>query len=245
MLQTLSFINLKQSKGNFFADTDGNVILDLNCPLPLGYNNDALINARDSTTYDRFLQGTCDVSAVPPQDFADMLADDIMPVAPTGLDQVQLCDGSSTTANEMALSAAIMQFGMANRCENYSDLSVMGVTGSAHGCSIATMSCSDSLANVGNIPTYDWPSVDLPSMKLPYAPNELENKAAEEQALEQASKMVQERRAAGKDVAAMIVEPMASLSMRFATPNFYKGLRRLAKAEGIPFIVDETKSGMG
>lgn len=81
----LSFINLKRSKGNFFQDTDGNVILDLNCPLPLGYNHDALINARDSNIYDRFLQGSVDVSSVPPQDFADILGDDVMPVAPSGL----------------------------------------------------------------------------------------------------------------------------------------------------------------
>ena len=30
-----------------------------------------------------------------------------------------------------------------------------------------------------------------------------------------------------------------------AAPSFYKGLRALAKQEGIPFIVDETKTGMG
>lgn len=30
-----------------------------------------------------------------------------------------------------------------------------------------------------------------------------------------------------------------------ATPNFYKKIRALAKSEGIPFIVDETKTGMG
>lgn len=29
-----------------------------------------------------------------------------------------------------------------------------------------------------------------------------------------------------------------------ATPNFFKGLRALAKDEGVPFIVDETKTGM-
>jgi len=33
--------------------------------------------------------------------------------------------------------------------------------------------------------------------------------------------------------------------MRSATPSFYKKLRLLAKTEGIPFIVDETKTGMG
>ena len=43
----------------------------------------------------------------------------------------------------------------------------------------------------------------------------------------------------------MIVEPISGLDMQFATPAFYKGLRRLAKEEGIPFIVDETKTGMG
>jgi len=30
-----------------------------------------------------------------------------------------------------------------------------------------------------------------------------------------------------------------------ATPTFYKKLRALAKDEGIPFVVDETKTGMG
>ena len=43
----------------------------------------------------------------------------------------------------------------------------------------------------------------------------------------------------------MIVEPISSLEMRNATPTFYKGLRKIAKDEGIPFIVDETKTGMG
>ena len=73
-----------------------------------------------------------------------------------------------------------MQFAMANRKDNYADLCVMGVSGGAHGSSIATLSCSDEAANIGNVPTYDWPTVDLPAMKVPYAPTELEQKAAEE-----------------------------------------------------------------
>lgn len=236
---------MKESKGNFFKDTDGNVILDLNCPLALGYNHDVLINARDSAAYDRFLQGTVDVSSVPPQDYADMLGDDVMPVAPTGLNQVHLCDGSSTTANEVALSTAIMQFAMANRKENYADLSVLGFSRSAHGCSVATLSCSDARSNLGNVPTYDWPVCDLPELEMPYSQHEKANQAEEERCLDQARRAVQERRAAGKDVAAMIVEPISGLEMHSATPSFYKGLRKLAKDEGIPFIVDETKSGMG
>ena len=51
----MRFINLKESKGNFFKDVDGNVVLDLNCGLALGYNCDHLVNARDSPLYDRFI----------------------------------------------------------------------------------------------------------------------------------------------------------------------------------------------
>jgi 4-aminobutyrate aminotransferase-like enzyme len=37
---------MKHSKGNFLVDTDGNTILDLINPQPLGYNNDHLVNMR-------------------------------------------------------------------------------------------------------------------------------------------------------------------------------------------------------
>ena len=101
---------MKQSKGNFFQDTDGNVVLDLNCGQALGYNHDVMINARDSSLYDRFLQGTVDVSTMPPHDFVDILNHDVMPIAPNGLSQVHLSDGSYTSANETALTVAIMQY---------------------------------------------------------------------------------------------------------------------------------------
>lgn len=243
--QSHNFINLKMSKGNFFTDTDGNVILDLNCPLPLGYNHDELINARDSNKYDRFLQGTVDVSSVPPHDYFDLLGEEVMPVAPAGLNQVQLADGSSTHANEVALSTAIMAYAMQHRRDNYADLSVMGFGNAAHGSSIATLSCSDAAANIGGVPTYNWPVIELPAMQLPYARHERANAEEEERALDEARRTIEDRRAAGRDVAAIIVEPISSLEMRSATPAFYKKLRALAKTEGIPFIVDETKCGMG
>ena len=43
----------------------------------------------------------------------------------------------------------------------------------------------------------------------------------------------------------MIIEPISSFENRQATPSFYKKLRALAAEEGITFIVDETKTGMG
>lgn len=217
----------------------------MNCPLPLGYNHDVLINARDSNVYDRFLQGSVDASFVPPQDYVDILCEDVMPVAPQGLDQLQLSDGNSTAANEAALTAAIMEYAIRNNKSDISDLSVLGFSRAAHGCTVATLSCSDPAANAGNVPTYDWPIADSPTIKYPYSKNEHANIEEEERCYESAVQQINERRSAGKDVAAIIVEPISSLEMRAATPNFFKKLRNLAKTEGIPFIVDETKSGMG
>jgi len=168
-----------------------------------------------------------------------------MPVAPPGLDQVQLSDGDSTSANEIALSAAIMEYAIRNNRSNVENLSVLGFRRAAHGCSVATLSCSDPAANAGNVPTYDWPVADYPDVKYPYSKHEHANIEEEERCFEAAVQLIKERRSTGTDVAAMIVEPISSHEMRSATPNFYKKLRNLAKTEGIPFIVDETKSGMG
>ena len=103
-----------------------------------------MINARDSSLYDRFLQGTVDVSTMPPHDFVDILNHDVMPIAPNGLSQVHLSDGSYTSANETALTVAIMQYMKTNNKQaSLSDLSVLGFGKSCHGGSITTLSCSD------------------------------------------------------------------------------------------------------
>ena len=57
--------------------------------------------------------------------------------------------------------------------------------------------------------------------------------------------MVQSQRDACKQVGAIIVEPISSIANQMATPSFFKDLRVMAKNEGIPFIVDETKTGLG
>ena len=57
--------------------------------------------------------------------------------------------------------------------------------------------------------------------------------------------MITENRDNKTEIAAMIIEPISSFRNRQATPSFYKALRLLAKNEGIPFIVDETRVGFG
>lgn len=176
------FVNIKKSKGSYFVDTDGNVVLDMNCPLALGWNNDHLINARDSNLYDRFLQGRLDVSSLPPNDYVDLLRDNVMPVAPQGMTQVHFSDGSTTGANEAAISQAIMTYAM-NHKRPYENLSVMGFEHGSHGQSVATLSCSDAFNNAENMPTYDWPVMEMPKMQYPLAKYEHQNAAEEDRCL--------------------------------------------------------------
>lgn len=82
-------------------------------------------------------------------------------------------------------------------------------------------------------------------MKYPLAKFEHENRAEEDRCIEVIKNIISSKRSEGQHVGAMIIEPMSSLGNQMATPYFYKTLRNLAKDEGIPFIVDETKTGMG
>lgn len=120
---------MKKSKGNFFKDIDGNVILDLHCnygTLALGYNHDAIINARDSELYDRFIGNSPNLTNLPPNDYADLLRDIMMPVAPEGLNQVYLCDGTMTHANESALLVGISKYARDHKVSDASNLCVLG-----------------------------------------------------------------------------------------------------------------------
>ena len=109
------FANLKHSKGNYLVDTDGNTILDLVNPQPLGYNDDYLSNLRQLDIYDRFLTGKVDCSNLPPSDYADLLREHVMPIAPSGTSQVHLTDGSISSANEAALSVALTSYAMKHK----------------------------------------------------------------------------------------------------------------------------------
>lgn len=66
-------------------------------------------------------------------------------------------------------------------------------------------------------------------MKLPYAPNENQNREEEQRCLDEVKKIIEQRRADSKDVGAIIIEPITGYGNYAATPLFYKGLRLLAQ----------------
>lgn len=107
------------------------------------------------------MQGPRDLTNCPPNDFNDLLREGVMPVAPSGTQSVFLADGSSTSANEIAISTALAAYAKANGKE-ISNLQVLGFENGSHGQSVATLSCSDKAINRLNLPTYSWPIAPLP-----------------------------------------------------------------------------------
>jgi 4-aminobutyrate aminotransferase/(S)-3-amino-2-methylpropionate transaminase len=201
-----------------------------------------MINAADSDTYERFKQGNIDACNVAPHDFADILRENVMPIAPAGMSNVTLCDGSVTGANEGAIAHAMTTY-----AQNHGRKagSVLGFENASHGNSVATLSVSDSRVNTANSPTFDWPKAALPAVKYPQHQFSHENAAAEAEALQNVADLITQHRDANTDIAAIIIEPISAFENKQATPTFYKKLRALAKEHGVVFICDETRTGVG
>lgn len=82
-------------------------------------------------------------------------------------------------------------------------------------------------------------------MKYPIHKHEVENVAEEDRCLDRVRDIISERLGEGKPVGAIIIEPITNITNSMASPRFYRHLRKIASEEGIPFIVDETRTGVG
>lgn len=122
---------------------------------------------------------------------------------------------------------------------------MLGFNNSNHGSSKLTLSCSSTDANLNELPTLNWPRAPFPQLKYPFAEFENENLAEEERCLQKVKDIVKSQRASGQEVGAIIVEPISSIANQMASPEYFRKLRFFAQSEGIPFIVDETKTGLG
>ena len=158
---------------------------------------------------------------------------------------MHLNDGTTTQANESALTVAILKYTETHGVTDASNLCVLGFENGYHGNSIGTLSCSDKRVNLQDVPTFDWPRGSFPKMQYPMAKFEHENRAEEDRCLEEIRQTIKTRRDAKKDVAAIIIEPVTAFENQMATPYYYRKMRQIALENQIPFIVDETKTGVG
>lgn len=243
------FVNYRRSKGNFFVDANKNVMLDLVCQggsLPLGYNNDYMLDAVSSSAFDQFLLQKPIIQAYPPQDFYSLVRKILTPISPQGLKDIVLTGTGNSTAVEMAIRGAILRYIALHKLESShfpeKAVSIMSFDGSSHGTSLATLSLSKERSQ--NFPCLNVISAPFPKARTPLTEYQEENTKNEAKCLEQCSQLICDQLKT-KPVAAIIIEPIQHKETRMASREFFRKLRQLAKEKGIPFIVDEVHTGGG
>ncbi|KAF2471337.1 4-aminobutyrate aminotransferase [Lindgomyces ingoldianus] len=257
--------NYGSSYGNYIADLDGNVLLDVYAQIasiPVGYNNPTLLHAATSPEMASALINRPALGNFPQHDWADILETGILRVAPKGLDQV-FTGQSGSDANELAYKAAFMwkrqhqrggahigfsdheiSSAMTNQSPGAPQLSILSFKSAFHGRLFGSLSTTRSKAiHKLDIPAFDWPQAPFPSCKYPLDQYAAENAAEEQRCLDEVERLIKEFH---NPPAAVVIEPIQSEGGdNHASPNFFRGLRELTKKHDILFIVDEVQTGVG
>ncbi len=257
--------NYQQSYGNYIADLDGNILLDVYAQIasiPVGYNNPSLLLAATSPDMASAIINRPALGNFPQHDWGSILETGVLKVAPRGLNQVFTAMAGSD-ANETAYKAAFMwrrqmdrggahvdfsaediATSMNNQVPGSPHLSIMSFTSGFHGRLFGSLSTTRSKPiHKLDIPAFDWPQAPFPALKYPLEAHVQENAEEEKRCLEQAERIIKEYH---NPVAAIIVEPVQSEGGdNHASPAFFNGLREITKRNNVLMIVDEVQTGVG
>lgn len=256
--------NYRDSFGNYIADPDGNVLLDVYAQIasiPVGYSNPSLVRAAQSKDMISAIVNRPALGNFPQHDWAEILETGVLKVAPKGLDQVFTAMAGSD-ANEIAYKAAFMwkrqqergmdtdftqqemDSSMDNKSPGAPDLSILSFKSGFHGRLFGSLSTTRSKPiHKLDIPAFDWPQANFPHFRYPLEDFAAENEAEEQKCLAEVEELITTFK---HPPAAVMVEPIQSEGGdNHASPKFFAGLRQLTRKHNILFIVDEVQTGVG
>lgn len=243
------FVDYEKSIGNYIADADKNMILDLDGQegtSVLGYNHPSFISNIKSSNLSKTAIHRISCHTMPLSNWPELLNSVLMPLAPAGLGEVfNSCGCSVGSLENAAKSASIWyyknKYGVAyneqqlasaleSKAPGTPDFSLITLSGSRHSNLIGLSNPSSYL------PSLNFGVAPFPELKYPGNNRESEAKALEATRTLFKSKV---------NVFGLIIEPIQRNGNNFASPWYYKELSNIAKEFNSALIVDETFSGFG
>ncbi|XP_031848370.1 4-aminobutyrate aminotransferase, mitochondrial isoform X2 [Nomia melanderi] len=261
------FADYQRSVGNYLADIDGNVFLDMFMQistLPLGYNHRSILGALSCEGNQRIMANRPALGLFPGLEWPQKLQDTLLQpcVAPKGLPCV-FTTTCGACSNEHAIQAAFIKYAGKlregrdltkeekksapfNKPPGCPELSILSFEGGYHGRTFAALALTHSKYTMKtDIPSLPWPIAPFPQYLYPLDEHERENKKEDEKCLEQVEELI-EKYESSAPVAGVIVEAIqCEGGDRHASSDFFHSLQNIAKKRGIPLIMDEIQTGGG